>query len=41
METFIENIRTVIGSLGHKLLEPRVSQNTSPQTNELENRVLQ
>lgn len=26
METFIENIRTVIGSLGHKVLEPKITQ---------------
>ncbi len=29
METFIDNVRTVIGSLGHKLLEPKVSQSVS------------
>ncbi|GHZ28608.1 GIY-YIG nuclease family protein [Vibrio cholerae] len=41
METFIDNIRTVIGSLGHKLLEPRVSLTSPSQTNEPENTVLQ
>ncbi len=35
------DIRTVIGSLGHKLLEPRVSQTASPQANQQENIVLQ
>ncbi|HIF9253570.1 TPA: DUF4357 domain-containing protein [Photobacterium damselae] len=35
------DIRTIICSLGHKLLEPRVSQTASPQANQQENIVLQ
>lgn len=41
METFIENIRTVIGSLGHKLLEPKVSQITASLPREPKNMVFQ
>ncbi len=35
------DIRTIIYPLGHKLLEPSVSQTASPQTNQQENIVLQ
>ncbi|NOJ13646.1 GIY-YIG nuclease family protein [Vibrio splendidus] len=41
METFIDNIRTVIGSLGHKLLESKVSQTNAPLPSEPESMVLQ
>ncbi len=40
METFIDNIRMMIGSLGHKLLEPQASFFTSDFSDTQENNIL-
>ncbi|HIF9375048.1 TPA: GIY-YIG nuclease family protein [Photobacterium damselae] len=40
METFIDNIRMMIGSLGHKLLEPQASFFTSNFSDAQENNIL-
>ncbi|HIF9106493.1 TPA: GIY-YIG nuclease family protein [Photobacterium damselae] len=40
METFIDNIRMMIGSLGHKLLEPQASFFTSDFSDAQENNIL-
>ncbi|EHR0246795.1 TPA: DUF4357 domain-containing protein [Vibrio parahaemolyticus] len=41
MEAFIDNIRTVIGSLGHKLLEPKVIRTFNSVSCDTEKNVLQ
>ncbi|MEZ9998480.1 GIY-YIG nuclease family protein [Vibrio lentus] len=41
METFIDNIRTVLGSLGHKLLEPKVTKVATPESNDNVRNILQ
>lgn len=40
METFIDNIRTVIGSLGHKLLEPKVTNKQISESGSVQRDIL-